>query len=128
MTPKDEPTGSEGIQYAAGEEQRAILNGPRENEVDELKWKRCSIVDVSGGERKFPCCKNNSVKILCWPQQTPFSNSPRDDSTHGHQQMVNSQIRLSMFFAAEDGEALYSQQKQDPELTVAPIMCTKIQA
>ena len=67
MTPKDEPSGSEGIQYAAGEEQRAILNGPRENEVDELKWKRCSIVDVSGGERKFPCCKNNSVKILCWP-------------------------------------------------------------
>ena len=27
-----------------------------------------------------------------------------------------------MFFAAKDGEALYSQQKQDPELTVAQIM------
>ena len=27
-----------------------------------------------------------------------------------------------MFFAAEDGEALYSQQKQDQELTVAQIM------
>ena len=53
MTPKDEPSGSEGIQYAAGEEQRAILNGPRENEVDELKWKRCSIVDVSSDESKI---------------------------------------------------------------------------
>ena len=27
-----------------------------------------------------------------------------------------------MFFVAEDGEALYSQQKQDQELTVAQIM------
>ena len=27
-----------------------------------------------------------------------------------------------MFFAAKDGEALYSQQKQDRELTVAQIM------
>ena len=36
--------------------------------------------------------------------------------------MVNTEIRLIMFFAAKDGEALYSQQKQDPELTVAQIM------
>ena len=36
--------------------------------------------------------------------------------------MVNTEIRLIMFFAAEDGEALYSQQKQDWELTVAQIM------
>ena len=36
--------------------------------------------------------------------------------------MVNTEIRLIIFFAAEDGEALYSQQKQDLELTVAQIM------
>ena len=36
--------------------------------------------------------------------------------------MVNSKIRLIIFFAAEDGEAFYSQQKQDWELTVAQIM------
>ena len=36
--------------------------------------------------------------------------------------MVNTKIRLSIFFAAKDGEALYSQQKQDQELTVAQIM------
>ena len=36
--------------------------------------------------------------------------------------MVNTKIRLIIFFAAEDGEALYSQQKQDQELTVAQIM------
>ena len=31
--------------------------------------------------------------------------------------MVNTEIRLIIFFAAKDGEALYSQQKQDLELT-----------
>ena len=46
----------------------------------------------------------------------------RDDSTHEHHQMVETKIRLIIFFAAEDTEALYSQQKQDWELTVAQIM------
>ena len=32
--------------------------------------------------------------------------------------MVNTKIRLIIFFAAKDGDALYSQQKQDRELTV----------
>ena len=36
--------------------------------------------------------------------------------------MDNIEIRLIIFFAAEDGEALYSQQKQDQEMTVAQIM------
>ena len=46
----------------------------------------------------------------------------REDSTHGHHQMVNTEIRLIILFAAEDTEAPYSQQKQDWELTVAQIM------
>ena len=36
--------------------------------------------------------------------------------------MVDTKNRLIIFFAAKDGEALYSQQKQDQELTVAQIM------
>ena len=36
--------------------------------------------------------------------------------------MVKTEIRLIIFFAAKDGEALYSQQKQDQELTVAQII------
>ena len=36
----------------------------------------------------------------------------RDNSTHGHHQMVNTKIRLIIFFAAKDGEALYSQQNK----------------
>ena len=36
--------------------------------------------------------------------------------------MVNTEIRLIIFFAVEDAEALYSQQKQDLEVTMAQIM------
>ena len=38
--------------------------------------------------------------------------------------MVNTEIRLITFFAAEDGETLYSQQKQDQDLTVVQVMHT----
>ena len=41
----------------------------------------------------------------------------QEKTAHGHHQMVNTEIRLIIFFAAEDGEALYSQQKQDQELS-----------
>ena len=41
--------------------------------------------------------------------------------------MVNTEIRSIIFFAAKDGEALYSQQKQDQELTVAQIMNSLLQ-
>ena len=46
-------------------------------------------------------------------------------SVHGILQvriLVDTEIRLIIFFAAKDGEALYSQQKQDQELTVGQIM------
>ena len=36
--------------------------------------------------------------------------------------MVNTEIKLIILFTTEDGEALYSKQKQDWELTVAHIM------
>ena len=51
----------------------------------------------------------------------------REDSTHGLHQMVNTEIRLIIFFAAKDEEALYSHQKQDQELTVAQIMNSILQ-
>ena len=42
-------------------------------------------------------------------------------------EMVNTKIRLIIFFAAKDGEALYSQQEQDRELTVAQITSSLLQ-
>ena len=69
------------------------------------------------GQRLIEFCQENALVIA----NTLFQHR-REDSTHGHHQMVNTKIRLIIFFAAKDGEALYSQQKQDQELTVAQIM------
>ena len=51
-------------------------------------------------------CQENALVIA----NTLFQQHKRS-FTHGHHQMANSEIRLIMFFAAKDGEALYSQQK-----------------
>ena len=69
------------------------------------------------GQRLIEICQENALVIA----NTLFNNT-KEDSIHGHHQMVNTEIRLTIFFAAKDGEALYSQQKQDQELTVAEIM------
>ena len=57
MTLKDESPRLECVQCATGEEWRATTNSSRKNEAAGPKWKGCSGVDVSGGERKVPCCK-----------------------------------------------------------------------
>ena len=56
------------------------------------------------------------AKKMHWSSQTPSSNNTREDSIHGHHQMVNTKIRLIIFFAAKDGEALYSQQNKTGSL------------
>ena len=74
-------------------------------------------VQNEAGQRLIEFCQENSLV-----QQTASSNNTREDSTHGYHQMVNTEIRLIRFFVAKDGDTLYSQQKQDRELTVAQIM------
>ena len=69
------------------------------------------------GQSLIEFCQENALVIA-----NTLSNNTREDSTHGHHQMVNTDIRLNIFFAAKDGEALYNQQKQDKELSVAQIM------
>ena len=66
------------------------------------------------GQRLIEFCQENALVIA-----TP---STQEKTTRRHHQMVNTEIRLIIFFAAKDGEVLYSQQKQDRELTVAQIM------
>ena len=61
-------------------------------------------------------CQENTLDIA-----NTFSKSLRDDSIQGNHQMVNTEIRLIIFFATKDGEALYSQQKQKREQAVALI-------
>ena len=71
------------------------------------------------GQRLTEFCQKNALV------RTPSSNNTRDDSTHGHQQMVNTEIRLIILFVA--GAVLYNQQKQDRELTVTHIMKSLLQ-
>ena len=54
ITLKEELPRSVGTQYATGEEWR---NSSRKNEETKPKWKQCPVVDVSGGESKVRCCK-----------------------------------------------------------------------
>ena len=56
-----------------------------------------------------------------WSYQTPSSNNAREDYTCTSPDGQH-QNQMDYIFAAKDGEALYSQQKQDQELTVAQIM------
>ena len=69
------------------------------------------------GQKLIEFWKENALVIA----YTLFQQHKRN-STHGHHQMVNTKIILIIFFAASVGEALYTQQKQDWELTVAQIM------
>ena len=86
-----------------------------------------------GLECKSRKSRNTWSKRQIWPWSTKWSRTkanrllPReytghskhplpttqDTTTHGLHQMVNNEIRLIIFFAAKDREALYNQQKQD---------------
>ena len=70
-------------------------------------------VQNEAGQRLIEFCQENALVM---------ANNTRKDSTHRHHQMVDTEIRLIIFFAAKDGEVLYSQQKQDQELTMAQVM------
>ena len=73
-----------------------------------MEWSRAKANRILPRE----CTEHSKHPLPTTQEKTP----------HGHHQMVNTEIRLIIFFAAKDGEALYSQQKQNRELTVAQIM------
>ena len=62
------------------------------------------------GQRLTEFCQENALVIA-----NTSSNNTRDHSKNGHHQMVNTEIRLIIFFVVEDGEVLYNQQKTRPE-------------
>ena len=62
-------------------------------------------VQNEAGQKLTEFCQENALVIA-----TPSSNNTREGSTHGHHQMVNTEIRLIIFFLqSKDVEALYSQ-------------------
>ena len=64
-------------------------------------------VQIEARQRLTEFCQENALLI-----EDTLPNSIRDNSTHGHHHVVNTKIRLTTFFAAKDGEALYSQKKK----------------
>ena len=70
-------------------------------------------VQNKAGQRLIEFCQENAPVIA----NTLFQQHKRRLYT-----WTSPEIRLTIFFAAKDGEALYCQQKQDRELTVAQIM------
>ena len=56
-------------------------------------------VQNEADQRLTEFCQENALVIA----STLFNNT-REDSTHGHHQMVNTEIRLIIFFAAKVGE------------------------
>ena len=112
---------------------------------------RCPLHCRTGLDRGLECRSRKSRDTWSnrqvWPWSTKWSRSkanrvlPREHTghskhplpttqemtTHGHYQMVNTKIRLTIFFAVEDGKALYSQQQQDWELTMVQIMNSLLQ-
>ena len=80
-----------------------------------IEHMHCNLQNVAqneAGQRIIEFCQENALVIA-----NTSSKNTREDSTHGHHQMVNIKIRLIIFLAAKDREALYSQQKQDQEQT-----------
>ena len=69
------------------------------------------------GQKLTEFCQDNAVV-----KANTFVSNTRDDFTHGHHQIVKTKIKLIMFFVAEDEEAVYGEQKQDLELTVAQLI------
>ena len=74
-------------------------------------------VQNEAGQRLTEFCQENALVIA----NTLFQQHKRRLYTWTSQ-MVKTKIRLIILFAAKDGKALHSQQKQDQELTVAQIM------
>ena len=108
--------------------------------------KRCSF-HHRGLECKSRKSRDTWINRQVWPWSTKWNTAkankvlPRECTghskhplpttqerpPHGHHQVVNTKIRLNIFFVAKDGEALYSQQKQDQEMTVAQIISSSLQ-
>ena len=75
-------------------------------EVPGVRGKFGLEVQNEARQRLTEFCQENTLLIAnTLFQQHPLS---REDSTHGHHQMVNTIITLIIFFAAKDGKVLYS--------------------
>ena len=87
-------------------------------EINGVTGKFDLVVQNEAGQRLTESGQENELVIA----NTLFQQHKRWTTLHMDITMVNTKIRLIIFFAGKDGEALYNQQKQDWELTVIQIM------
>ena len=71
-------------------------------EIPGITGKFGLAVQNEAGQRLTEFCQENMLVIANTLSQ------PKDDTTHGYHQMVNAEMSFIVFFAAKDGEALYS--------------------
>ena len=92
-----------------------VWNGKEgSHEIPGITGKFCLGVQIEAGQRLIEFCQENTLVIA----NTLFQQHRRLYTWTS----PDTEIRLIIFFVAKDGEALYSQQKQDRERTVAQIM------
>ena len=80
----------------------------RSQEIPGITGKFGLGVQNEAEQRLTEFCQENALVRA----NTLFQQHEREDSTHGHHQIINNEIRLIIFSAAKDGEALYSQQNK----------------
>ena len=86
-----------------------VKYGNRSQEIPGVTGKFGLVVQNEAGQRLTEFCQESTLGI-----KTPSSNNTREDSTHGYHQTVNTEITLTIFSEAKDGETLYSQKKTRP--------------
>ena len=109
-------------------------------------WKRCPFHHWGlecKSRKSRDTWSNRQISSWSMKQSTAKTNRvlPRESTGHSKHPLpttqektlhmdimsfVNTEIRVIIFFAAKDGDALYSQQKQDQELIVAQIMISLV--
>jgi len=96
--------------------------GVHSNSRPSSRWHHPAI---SSSVVPFSSCPQSLLASESFPMSQLFARGGQSTGASAlasfpeHHQMVNTEIRLIIFFAAEDGEALISHQNQDQELTVA---------
>ena len=91
-----------------------------------LEWKGRKSRDTWSNRQIWPWNTKRSRSRECTGHSKHPLPTTQEKTLHGHHQMVNTKIRLIIFFVAKDG-ALCSQQKQDQGLRSWTLYC-KIQA
>ena len=79
----------------------------RSQEIPRVTGKFGLGIENETGQRLTEFCQKNMMVI-----SKTSSNNTREDCIHGHHQMANTEVRLIIFNAAKDGEALYTKQNK----------------